>query len=75
MSTICNSNLIRGFVSVGRNLLHNEFYHLPGVVPSLADKTPEASTVLQQHVPAFSQNLVRELYFKNSECDLFKLGG
>lgn len=60
-TVLYNSNLVCGFVPVGRDLLHDEFHHLPGVVPSLADKTPEASAVFQQYAAAFSQHLVRKI--------------
>lgn len=55
------SDLIRSFVPVGGDLLHDELHHLPGVAPSRADKTPEASAVFQQHAAAFSQHLVRTI--------------
>lgn len=58
-STICDSDLINSFVPVGRDLLHDELRHLPGVAPGRADKTPEAAAVFQQHAAAFSQHLVK----------------
>lgn len=58
-STICDSDLISSFVPVGRDLLHDELHHLPGVAPGRADKSPEAAAVFQQHAAAFSQHLVK----------------
>lgn len=59
-SSLCNADLIRSFIPVGWDLLHDELHHLLGVVPGLADKTAEASAVFQQHAAALSQHLVRK---------------
>lgn len=55
------TNLVRGFVPVGRDLLHNELHHPPGAVSGLLDKTTEASAMFQQHAAAFSQHLVGKI--------------
>lgn len=62
-SALFKSNLIRSFIPVGWDLLHDELHHVLGVAPSLADKTAEASTVFQQHVAALSQHLVRKTQY------------
>ena len=61
VKALSESNLKSSFVPVGMDLLHDEFHHLPGVVPGSADKTPEASAVFQQHAAAFSQHLVSQI--------------
>ncbi len=62
-SALCSSNLVCSLVSVGWDFLHDEFHHLLGVIPGLADKTPEASAMFKQHPAAFSQHLVKKTQY------------